>query len=308
MSNGLTARTPLSTSAAPPTSPRARDALDRRAPALDHDRMKSQATALLVGLCVSLSGCAAKKEGEIAADTAKAAAAVGREILASNDKLKELADALEKAAATLTRKEFPKDLPDTLGKIHVPFDAASINHRGVTDLPAATLRSLLDYTAGVQALNRDSQQLKNALVMMQSAVEKAWKEEKEPLINFSVILRHESHGVIAELVPNASPFELKGDWPRSYTILERAKGQAPDRKLERFNKGALLESAEMVVPVEPKSTAFMQDRALPQLYQKLLQRKEEILGSNKGAPEETPGLYRTGEALAVELRKIAGTQ
>lgn len=268
--------------------------------------MKTSTLAKVFGSCLLLSGCPTKEQGDRAAAVVKVAGVLEKDIKVANEMLKELASALETANAALGQREYPKELPAALAGLRIPFDAGKLNHRGLTDLPSPTMQRLLDYTAGVHVLNAETEKLKALLPMVQPSVEKAWKEEKESVVHFSVVLRTEGRGVIAELVPNQEPFGLAQEWPKSYRVLRLRNGKPEGAQLSRWEKGAPKDGEPVVIPVDPKTTmAFTTDRMVLQLRAKLVERIEDIQGKDKDTPSATVGLLRKGEDLENELHKLA---
>lgn len=177
-------------------------------------------------------------------------------------------------------------------------------------MPGKTLQSLIKYTSTVQTLNADKDQLKNILGSVQPQAEKAWKEEKEPVINYSVIFRPEgSKGILAELVPNKTPFAIGTEWAKEYPILkvegQGAQAKQVEKKAVRWLKGDLTGNDPVAIPVSPQTTAFLADKVVPQLRLKIADQIEIINGQNKGMPNETDGLFKDGDNLATELHKLS---
>lgn len=240
----------------------------------------------------------------------KAASDLEKDVKASNDKIKELGEKLTEAYEKLGKKEFPADLATTLGAINIPFEIANLQKPGVGNMPGKTLQSLIKYTSTVQTLNADKDQLKNILGSVQPQAEKAWKEEKEPVINYSVIFRPEgSKGILAELVPNKTPFAIGTEWAKEYPILkvegQGAQAKQVEKKAVRWLKGDLTGNDPVAIPVSPQTTAFLADKVVPQLRLKIADQIEIINGQNKGMPNETDGLFKDGDNLATELHKLS---
>lgn len=239
----------------------------------------------------------------------KAAGELEKDVKGANDKIKELGEKLQESAEKLGKKEFPGDLAGALGGLNIPFESTNLDKAGVGSM-GKTLRSLLRYTSTVEELNADRDQLKNVLTSLQPQVEKSWKEEKEPVVNYSVVFRPEGgKGMMAELVPNKDPFKLGADFPKEYPILkpEMVQGQlrSSEKKAKRWEKGDLTGSDPVAIPVSPQTTSFLAEKVVPQLRLKIVEQIEIIYGKNKGTPQETAGLLKDGEDLANELRKLA---
>lgn len=235
----------------------------------------------------------------------KAAQDLEKEVKASNEKVKELSDKLQEAYTKLGNKEFPADLANTLGGINIPFDAANLEKQGIGNL-GKSMKLLLKYTKDVQDLNTDKDQLKGVLTTVQPQAEKAWKEQKEPVVNYSVIFRPEgSKGMVAEFVPNKEPFKLAADFPKEITITKLENNKPVEKKAKRWEKGDLTASDPIVLPVTPQTTSFLADKAVPALRVKILEQLEAINGKNKDTPQETSGLLKEGDELANELHKLS---
>lgn len=263
----------------------------------------------VVGLGIGFFIGGAKERSDRGQQAVKAAGDLEKEVKASNEKLKELADKLVEANEKLGKKEYPADLANLLGGLNVPFDPQNLEKPGAANI-GKTLKPLMKYASAVQELNSDKDKLKGWLTQLQGPVEKGWKEEKEPVVNFSVIFRPEgSKGMVAELVPNKEPFKIGADFPKEYTIIkpEMQQGQLKgvDKKAKRWEKGDLTGSDPIAIPVSPQTTAAFADKVLAQLRIKLVEPIEVILGANKGTPQETPGLLKEGEDLAHELHKLS---
>lgn len=249
------------------------------------------------------------EKGQAGQRGVKTAGDLEKEVKEANAKVKELGEKLQEAYEKLGKKEFPADLGGNLSGLNIPFEASNLEKPGIGNV-GKTLKMLLKYTAAVQELNTDKDQLKNVLASVQPQAEKAWKEEKEPVINFSVTFHPEgSKGMIADLVPNKDPFKIGADWPKTYKITktEMQQGQAKsvEKDAKRWDKGDLTGNDPVVIPVSPQTTAFVADKVVPALRLKMLEQLEVILGKNKDTPQETQGLLKDGEDLVQELHKLA---
>src|SRR5262245_56964726 len=85
------------------------------------------------------------------------------------------------------------------------------------------MRALLTYTTEVQDLNKTKDDLKSLLTYGQPKIEKFWKEQKDPVLGYSVVFRGDQRGMLAELVPIKEPFPMTKDWPESFTISKTQK-------------------------------------------------------------------------------------
>lgn len=263
------------------------------------------ALTLILGVGAGFLVGGAQERSAAGARGVKTAGDLEKEVKASNDKVKELGEKLQDAYEKLGKKEFPADLATTLGGLNIPFDAANLEKPGVGNV-GKSLKLLLKYTKDVQDLNADKDQLKNVLGSVQAAAEKAWKEEKDPIVNYSVFFRPEkSLGIVAELVPNKEPFAFGKEFPKEYTITKLEGGKPVEKKAKRWEKGDLTASDPIVIPVTPQTTSFLADKAVPALRVKILEQLEAINGKNKDTPQETSGLLKEGDELANELHKLS---
>jgi hypothetical protein len=283
---------------------------------IHQERKKASRTAALyagiaaiVGLAAGFAIGGAQERSARGNVAVKTAGDLEKEVKASNDKIKELGEKLQEAAEKLGKKEFPADLVTALGGINIPFDAGNLEKPGVGSM-GKTLKPLLKYTKDVQELNEDKDQLKNVLTALQPQAEKAWKEEKEPLVNYSVVFHPEGgKGMIADLIPNKDPFKLGADWPKTYKVtkteMQQGQARAVDKDAKRWDKGDLTGSDLIAIPVSPQTTSFLADKVVPQLRLKIIEQIEVIAGKNKDTPQETAGLLKEGDDLANELHKLA---
>jgi len=232
-----------------------------------------------------------------------------KEVKAANEKLRELDEKLQDASERLGRKEFPADLATSLGALTIPFEPQSLEKPGLGNMGKA-LGSLMSYASAVQELNEDREQLRRTLSSQKPRVEKAWKEESEPQVAYSVLFRPErDKGMMAELVPNKDPFKLGGDFPAEYTVVapevQQGRRQGVEKKVKRWIRGDLTGGDPIAVPVTPQTTAFVADKVVAQLRLEITELVEALRGKNKGTPWETNGLLKDGGDLAEELHKLS---
>jgi len=236
------------------------------------------------------------------------------DIKAANEKMQELDTILGEAAEKLGKKEYPAELSGQLGGINIPFDSTKVDGSAISGLKASALRSLLKYTSGVEELNKKKDSLKGLLDLAKAPVEKAWKEEKAPVMNFSVLFRGDQKGVIAELVPVKDPFEIGKDWPANYAVMRPERTQqgikSVEKKYNRYTKGDLPGGGDPVlIPVDPTSTAIFTSQEVVRNLRKAFVDLREVLKGNHDDPRnETDGLVGDGDKLVTEIQKItAGT-
>jgi hypothetical protein len=152
--------------------------------------------------------------------------------------------------------------------------------------------------------------LKNLLGFAKPIVEKVWKQEKEPVVSYSVVFRGDQKGMLAELVPHKEAFPLGKDWPGKYIVMKAERSQQGVKTVEknanRWLKGDLTASDPVAIPVDPSTTAALTgEEAVGKLGKALRDIREILEGANKGTTIETPGLIKEGEVLAEKLHKAA---
>lgn len=232
------------------------------------------------------------------------------DVKAANDKMKELDTLLADAAEKLGKKEYPAELSGQLAALNVPFDATKVDGSKISGLKGSALRLLLNFTSGVEDLNAKKDSLKNLLDLAKAPVEKAWKEEKEPVMNFSVLFRSDQKGVIAELVPVKEPFDIGKDWPANYAILKPERTpqgmKSVEKKLNRYTKGDLPGGGDpQLIPVDPVTTAaFTSQEGIRNLRKAFLDLRTELKGEHEVPGQDKDGLVEIGDKLYTEIQKV----
>ena len=121
------------------------------------------------------------------------------------------------------------------------------------------------------------------------------------------MFRGDSKGVVAELVPNKEPFAFGKDWKDSYTVLKKERDKSVEKNATRYKKGDLPGTDPLVVPVAPESVAaFTSEQLVYKLGGAMRDAVRSIQGtSDEATGQETPGLLKSGEDLAIDLKKVA---
>lgn len=269
----------------------------------------SLAGAVVGGVIGFVAGGSSEKGGRIK-EAAKGAGLLEKDVKAATEEMRKLDAKLSEAGTKLTSKQFPETLAADLGGINIPFDPTNLEGKQVGSLGSKALRTLLAFTSAVQDVNKSKDSLKNILSAAQGPITKAWKEEKEPMANFSVLFRSEGQNkVVADLVPNKEPFSWKGEFPPSYAITKLENNKPAEKKATRWLKGELLGNDPIAVPVDPRSMAGFTNEVLVQRLNKALYDIRQDLQGNKEDPtRETPGLIKDGEDLANDLHKASLNQ
>ncbi|WP_437539369.1 formin [Sorangium sp. So ce726] len=266
--------------------------------------------AAVVGIGVGFAIGGAKERGDRGKLAVEGAAALEKDVKAANEKMAELKEKLDAGRTALEGKKFPAELVTQLGGINVPFDATNLEGKQIGGLPGRVMRQLLAYTTAVQDLNKTKDSLKNVLTAAQAPVEKSWKEQEEPVVNFSVVFRRDGDKTLAELVPNKAPFPFGKDWPAKYTVnrLERTQQgmRAAEKEATRWTKGDIAGGDLQALPVDPQSVAGLTSEQMVFRLASAMADIRKTLDGNKDNPvEETPGLIKEGDDLANELHKLS---
>ena len=269
----------------------------------------SLAVVLGIGIGFGIGG--AKERGDRGKAAVEGAGALEKDIKVANEKMKELSQKLDSAAEKLGTKAYPAEFVNELSAINIPFDAFNLENKQVGSLPGKVLRQVLTYTTAVQDLNKTKDSLKNLLVAAQVPVEKSWKEEKEPVVSFSVVFKKDGEKMLAELVPNKEPFPFGGTaWPEKYKINRPERTpqgvKAVEKDAVRWVKGELTGNDPLVLPVDPQSVAaFTSEQLVFKLAGALRDLRQLLEGNKENPTTETAGLLKEGDDLANELHKIS---
>ncbi len=265
------------------------------------------AITAVVGIAIGYGVGKAAARSDRGAAAVKGAAALEADVKTANEKMTELRDKLSEAATKLQNKEFPDDVVSALGGINIPFDATNLDGKHVGDLPGSVLRSVLNYTSGIDDLNKTKDSIKNLLIQAKGPVTKSWAEAKEPVSNFSVIFRDGGSGkTYAEFVPNKEPFKWKGDFPEKYKITMLQNNKPVEKEVARWQKGSLTASDPLAIPVDPVTTAgFTSDVIVSRLSAALYDLRKKLEGDESMPTAPVVGLIKEGDDLAHNLHKIS---
>ncbi len=279
---------------------------------IHEERKKARNRAMLaafagavIGIGIGWVAGGSNADGQRAKSAARGAGLLEKDVKASNDKLKDLDAKLTEAADKFKNKAFPDDLSTALAGLTIPFDETNLDGKGVNGLPSRLFKLVLDYTNTCKNLNKSRESLRNLIGLAKDPISKAWKEETAPMANFSVVFRTEGgKNVVAELVPNPTPFAWKGDFPEKYKV-SRAEGpRTAEKEVKRYAKGDLPGNDLTGIPVDPKTTSSLAGGEVfnARLNKALYDMRIELEG-NKEDPNGAAGVLKTGDDLAVELHK-----
>ncbi|AKT41067.1 hypothetical protein [Chondromyces crocatus] len=283
---------------------------------IEQERKKaSKRTALfaamtaVIGIAIGFGIGGAKARQDRGKKAVDDAGVLEKDVKAANEKMRDLGQKLNGAATELGGKTFPKTFAQELGALNIPFEATNLAGKQIGTLPPNTVKRLFDYTQAVASVNSTKDSLRNLLGIAQAPVEKAWKEEKEPVFNFSVVFRRDGDKMLAELVPNKEPFPLGKDWPEKFKItrLERTQqgAKAVEKEATRWTKGDLVASDPIAIPIDPPTVAAFTSEQIVSRLAKEMRDLRNTLDGNNDDPTAGPGLVKQGDDLVNELHKIA---
>ena len=266
----------------------------------------------IVGGGIGFVAGGSQEKGDRAKTAARGAGALAKDVKAATDKLKDLDAKVMEASDKLKNKAFPDDLSTALAGLTIPFDDMNLEGKGVNGMPSKLFRLVLDFTSGSKNANKLRESLKNLAGLTKDPITKAWKEESAPMANFSVIFHSEGskNNVVAELVPNPSPFVWKSDWADKYKVTKLEGGKPAEKEAKRYVKGDLPGGGDLTaIPVDPKTTAaFTSDVMIGRLNKAIYDLRVELEGNKENPTTETAGLVKNGEDLVNELGKAALNQ
>jgi hypothetical protein len=223
----------------------------------------------------------------------------------AQEKVKELTGKIGEAVKSLKEKKFPESFSKDLGGLSVPFGADKLAGRNIGRFKAMTLQMLLDYTVDIEALNDRKDALRNVFAAAKQPITDALASADNPKVAWSVFVQKSpTHGSVAVLARNdpAGLFAYKDNWPDKYKI---STGNELV-EVDHYARGDVFTSdnrSVKAIPLEPDSvsSAFPND-ALTRITAELL--KTETVLSGGGDEGDQIGIYKKGENLLAELRKI----
>jgi len=265
--------------------------------------------AAVVGIVIGWAVGGAQARNTRSKAAVAGAGALEKDVKAANDAMKELSSKLTEGAEKLGRKEFPTELDGALTAV-IPFDTFKLDGKHVGDLPADLQKMVFSYTLEVEKLNDTRQSLKNLLGIAKPIVEKVWKQEKDPVISYSVTFRGSNNGMLAELVQNKEPFPANKEFPGKYVFLKAERSQQGvkmvDKTGARWTRGDLTGNDPVLIPVDSATTgALTGEEAVGKLATALRNSREILEGSGQGTTAEKLGLIKDAEVLVDKLHKAA---
>ncbi len=264
---------------------------------------------LILGLGIGAPLGLVYERGSQGRQALSGASALGKDVKTATDTMKEFSGLLSKAAEQFQNEQYPDDLVAFMQKNKIDFDAEKFRGRGVGGLPPEMLRALIQFTQGVEELNKKKEGLLNQLSKSKDAIAKYWATRKDPVVNFSVLLDKRGDDYYALLVPNKPPFPIKGAPPAKYTVTKPPKGEekeAKDVEGKRLAANVKLEDANLIPVDESSVSRLTSQQAVAQLVVVI----GDTLGLMEGKKnpanpdDETRGLIKDGDTIAADLGKI----
>jgi hypothetical protein len=263
--------------------------------------------AALIGIGVGFTAGGAKQRGDDAKITISGAQDLAAEVKASNERMQELDLVLDDAIQVLGNKKYPTELAGKLAELNIPFDATNLQGKRFGALPGKLPVLIVQYTTGVEELNRKREALRNVVGAIQKQIETAWAEETAPTFKLGVQFRGSNEKMTAELVQIKDPFKLKeAKWPEELKIVRRefvgGEQKPVEKDAERWQKGDLASGEKpKIIPVDPASSAaFTTDRAVVELRKAMLD-AQEVLKGNEDPTNPKQGLMQVGAQLSEDL-------
>jgi hypothetical protein len=248
-----------------------------------------------------------KAQGDAQRLAVAGAGTIAKNIEESGVVLSELSDVLREATDLLGQEKYPAELGEKLKATHVPFNSELLTGKKIGGLPGSVLQGLLAYAGDVDRLNKRKDKLRNLLGMAKKPFEEYVAEKKKPMVRFSVLFTPQRKGMMAELAPLKQPFEEEADWPDKTKVMRLQRGKAAEAEAERWKKGELSGQTPLYIPVDQKTVAgFTSKRLIFDLKKALADTKDLVDGRQSQIPsEQTDGLFKDGEQLMAELKKVA---
>ncbi len=261
--------------------------------------------AIAIGFLLGMT----RERGRAGQQAIAGASALAADVDQSNKTMSTLSDALRNASEQLGTDEFPEKLTEVLKTTNVDFSASNFQGRSIGGLPSEVFNRLLGYTNDVDRLNKQKDTLRNLLSAAKPQVLRFFADKEKPKVKFAVMFGTQKKKLVAELVPIKEPFEVKGDWPAKFTVLQRAKKGTKDVKVSMYDgKGKPTGGeAKNALVVEPKSISGFTDLTLIfKLRVALTDTAALIDGRESPDPnQQTDGLLKNGKRIIEGLKKVS---
>jgi hypothetical protein len=244
-------------------------------------------------------------QGHVAIEGAKGLAT---DIEAANKTMSAVSDALRNAGEGLSNDEFPAELEELLKTTNIDFSGANFQGRAIGGLPGEVFNRLLTYTSDVEKLNKQKDTLRNLLSAAKPQVLKYIDEKKKPKVKFAVVFTKADKKNVAELAPIKEPFDVKSDWPTTFTVLQKADKGTKDLKVNVYpGEGKMEAETPYALAVAPASVAGFTDLTLIfKLRAALSDTANLIDGVESPDPaQQTDGALKNGQKLIESLKKIS---
>jgi hypothetical protein len=264
--------------------------------------------ALVAGGLMFFVGKTAEK-GAAGKSAAANASQLAADVAAANEKITAFSDALRAAQEKLSQDEFPAELAETLKSTNIPFGPENFSGRSVGALPADALNVLISYTSDVEKLNKQKDGLQRLLTQVEKPVTEYIANKEKPKVRYSIVIGKRKDDFYADFALQKEPFDLKGDWPAEYAVLQKGeKGKAKEVKVKRWDgKEKIGGETTVALPLESAGLpeALSDKIQVITLISKIQEAKELIDGNQSPIPQQqTDGLIKDGERLVESLRKV----
>jgi hypothetical protein len=280
------------------------------------ERKRARKQAALIGVLAALVvGALAFFVGRTAArgESGKAAVAnanaLAGDVAAANEKMNAFSDALRGAQEKLSQDEFPSELADTLKTTNIPFGAENFAGRSVGGLPPDALNQLIAYTSEVEKLNKQKEALQRLLTQVEKPVTEYIADKDKPKVKYSIVIGKRKDDFFAEFAANKDTFEVKGDWPGEFTVMQKgSKGKAKEVKVKRWDgKDRPGGETALALPLGPDTLpdALSDKLSVVTLIQKIQETKVLMDGNDSPIPQQqTDGLIKDGQRLVESLKRV----
>lgn len=262
--------------------------------------------ALVVGLIIGNvlgSGSEVKKREKL---TVEGAALMVKDVEASNAKIKELAEKIMAANKSIKEKKFPETFASELGGLTIPFDGGKLFGKSIGSYDAATQTLLFNYVSDVAALNDRKDALQRIFAAQKKKIEESLSSNDKPKVAHSVLIIKGKGGPMASIVPVTDTFEFgAAEWPKAFKFVNPVNKQAMEATRYDSGEPMFSDAKKLAIPLDPTSvSATFPSDVVGQIVGQVIKTGELINGVNQGE-DSSNGLIKNGEALVVNLKKIA---
>jgi hypothetical protein len=245
---------------------------------------------------------------------------LSKDVSASKDKLKDLADKLEAGRNSLTKdKKFPDALAKELGGTNIDFGGEKLQYRRFSGFSGEATNGLVEYITAVQSLNDRKSAVIGLLTRLQKPITEQFKSAGTPTLQQVILLgrQDESKNYYAMIANLKDPIAITPgniNLPAEFTFIDPLTRQPA--KLGKYTSGDLTKPG--AIYVAPKTfDAVCPSETASQTLQLAGQIKhiiDDIRGETGGAAadptmgdltqDKKPGLMDRADKLVVLLNKV----